>query len=79
MDGLFLFGMALDIGLGQIQSQHAGGMLLPQVAPLVASFIFAFGKNAYRVLYCPVGVPGKPAGQGTDCHGRHAALATTKQ
>ena len=47
------------IGLEQIQSQHAGGMLLPPVQKLVATFIFASGKNANRVLYPPCPAVGK--------------------
>ena len=63
----FLF--CLDNGLEPIYMQPAGGRLLPPVQTLVASFIFAFGKNAYRVLYRPVGLPGKLAAKDTDCHG----------
>ncbi len=35
--GLFFFGMVLEIGLEQIKSQHAGGMLLLPVQKLVAT------------------------------------------
>ena len=42
-----------EIGLEQILSQHASGMLLPPVQPPVASFIFASGENVNRVLLSP--------------------------
>jgi len=33
--------------------QHAGGMLLPPVQKLVATIIFAKGKNAYQIPPSP--------------------------
>ena len=39
MGGLFFFGTALEIGLEQIKSQYAGGILLPPVQKLVATMI----------------------------------------
>ena len=46
--GLFFF-MYSRTGLEPLAVQHAGGMLLPPVQTLVATIIFALGKNANRV------------------------------
>ena len=49
--------LLVEIGLEHILSQHAGGMLLPPVETLVASFIFASGENVNRVLLSPITPP----------------------
>ena len=43
MSGFRIF---LCVGIRKTQMQHAGGMLLPPVQKLVATFIFATGESA---------------------------------
>ena len=45
----FWFGGKWMVRFEPIAVQHAGGMLLPPVQTLVATIIFATGKNANRI------------------------------